>query len=52
MTYFAKFVNIVCLEWRDERHVPNAVGWELNRGKKIYRCISLAKSMDPTRFVI
>ncbi|RVW18862.1 Ubiquitin-like modifier-activating enzyme atg7 [Vitis vinifera] len=40
------------LEWRDELHVPNVVGWELNRGKKVYRCISLAKSMDPTRLAI
>ncbi|WJZ96520.1 hypothetical protein VitviT2T_015198 [Vitis vinifera] len=39
-------------EWRDELHVPNVVGWELNRGKKVYRCISLAKSMDPTRLAI
>lgn len=45
-------MNNVLLEWRDELHVPNVVGWELNRGKKVYRCISLAKSMDPTRYVI
>ncbi|KAI7999501.1 Ubiquitin-like modifier-activating enzyme atg7 [Camellia lanceoleosa] len=34
--------------WKDSLHIPNAVGWELNRGKKLLRCISLAKSMDPT----
>lgn len=28
------------------------MGWELNRGKKAPRCISLAKSMDPTRLAI
>lgn len=36
--------------WRDHPYVPNAVGWELNKGRKIPRGISLAKSMDPTRF--
>ncbi|KAK6932667.1 THIF-type NAD/FAD binding fold [Dillenia turbinata] len=38
--------------WRDPQSVPSAVGLELNRGKKIPRCISLAKSMDPTRLAI
>ncbi|GMN50693.1 hypothetical protein TIFTF001_019836 [Ficus carica] len=38
--------------WKDHHCVPNAVGWELNRGKKVPRCISLAKSMDPTRLAI
>uniref|UniRef100_A0A5B7AY90 Ubiquitin-like modifier-activating enzyme ATG7 n=1 Tax=Davidia involucrata TaxID=16924 RepID=A0A5B7AY90_DAVIN len=38
--------------WKDHQHMPNAVGWELNRGKKVSRCISLAKSMDPTRLAI
>ncbi|CAK9152601.1 unnamed protein product [Ilex paraguariensis] len=37
---------------KDLQHIPNAVGWELNRGKRIPRCISLAKSMDPTRLAI
>ncbi|XP_061353295.1 ubiquitin-like modifier-activating enzyme atg7 isoform X1 [Gastrolobium bilobum] len=36
--------------WKDT--VPNAVGWELNKGKKVPRCISLAQSMDPTRLAI
>ncbi|PQQ03315.1 ubiquitin-like modifier-activating enzyme atg7 [Prunus yedoensis var. nudiflora] len=38
--------------WRDHPYVPNAVGWELNKGRKIPRGISLAKSMDPTRLAI
>ncbi|KAJ0017542.1 hypothetical protein Pint_10420 [Pistacia integerrima] len=36
----------------DHQCVPNAVGWELNKQRKVYRCISLAKSMDPTRLAI
>lgn len=28
------------------------MGWELNKGRKVSRCISLAKSMDPTRLAI
>ncbi|KAL8468229.1 hypothetical protein ACS0TY_031463 [Phlomoides rotata] len=33
--------------------MPSAVGWELNsRGRKASRCISLAKTMDPTRLAI
>ncbi|KAF6176085.1 hypothetical protein GIB67_000179, partial [Kingdonia uniflora] len=38
--------------WEDPKFIPNAVGWELNRGKKVGRCITLAKSMDPTRLAI
>ncbi|KAF5177870.1 Ubiquitin-like modifier-activating enzyme atg7 [Thalictrum thalictroides] len=38
--------------WNDPEFIPNAVGWEVNRGKKIPRCITLAKSMDPTRLAI
>ncbi|KVH89483.1 Molybdenum cofactor biosynthesis, MoeB [Cynara cardunculus var. scolymus] len=34
--------------WQDQQHVPNAVGWELNKGKRIPRCINLSTSMDPT----
>ncbi|KAK7263918.1 hypothetical protein RJT34_31517 [Clitoria ternatea] len=36
--------------WNDT--VPSAVGWELNKGRKAPRCISLAQSMDPTRLAI
>ncbi|KAK7258209.1 hypothetical protein RIF29_32733 [Crotalaria pallida] len=36
--------------WKDT--VPSAVGWELNKGRKVPRCISLAQSMDPTRLAI
>jgi ubiquitin-like modifier-activating enzyme ATG7 len=37
--------------WKDA--MPNAVGWELNnKGKKGPRRISLAQSMDPTRFIV
>ncbi|CAL0329420.1 unnamed protein product [Lupinus luteus] len=36
--------------WKDA--VPNAVGWELNKGRKVPRCIGLAQSMDPTRLAI
>ncbi|KAF5182616.1 Ring-type e3 ubiquitin transferase, partial [Thalictrum thalictroides] len=35
--------------WNDPEFIPNPVGWKLNRGKKIPRCITLANSMDPTR---
>ncbi|KAF5729165.1 ubiquitin-like modifier-activating enzyme atg7-like [Tripterygium wilfordii] len=38
--------------WRDLQCIPNAVGWELKKGRKASRCISLAKSMDPTRLAI
>ncbi|KAK7404257.1 hypothetical protein VNO78_05000 [Psophocarpus tetragonolobus] len=36
--------------WKDT--VPSAVGWELNKGRKAPRCISLGQSMDPTRLAI
>ncbi|GER24493.1 ubiquitin-like modifier-activating enzyme ATG7 [Striga asiatica] len=40
-------------ELRNNQSMPNAVGWELNnRGKKAPRCISLAKTMDPSRLAI
>ncbi|GAB4827065.1 Autophagy protein 7 [Ancistrocladus abbreviatus] len=39
----------VAQEWRHQQHMPNVVGWELNRGKRVSRCITLAKSMDPSR---
>ncbi|KAK6150001.1 hypothetical protein DH2020_017526 [Rehmannia glutinosa] len=43
----------IYLELKDHQNMPNAVGWELNnRGKKAPRCISLAKTMDPTRLAI
>lgn len=38
--------------WRDHQCLPNAVGWEQNKGRQVSRCISLAKSMDPTRLAI
>ncbi|XP_021639573.2 ubiquitin-like modifier-activating enzyme atg7 isoform X2 [Hevea brasiliensis] len=38
--------------WRDLLRVPNAVGWELNKGRHISRVINLAKSMDPTMLAI
>ncbi|XP_070044327.1 ubiquitin-like modifier-activating enzyme atg7 [Nicotiana tomentosiformis] len=38
--------------WRNHQNTPNAVGWELNRGKNVSRCISLAKTMDPTRLAV
>ncbi|KAK7312107.1 hypothetical protein VNO77_35705 [Canavalia gladiata] len=40
----------VSQEWKDT--VPSAVGWELNKGRKAPRCISLAQSMDPTRLAV
>ncbi|KAL7169838.1 hypothetical protein ACSBR2_034804 [Camellia fascicularis] len=45
-------MNNISLGWKDNQDIPNAVGWELNRGKKVPRCISLAKSIDPTRLAI
>ncbi|KAI3456165.1 hypothetical protein Pfo_012828 [Paulownia fortunei] len=40
-------------ELRNHQTMPNAVGWEHNnRGRKASRCISLAKTMDPTRLAI
>ncbi|KAK9088840.1 hypothetical protein Scep_027922 [Stephania cephalantha] len=38
--------------WDDPQFIPKAVGWELNKGKKASRCITLANSMDPTRLAI
>nr|APT43518.1 autophagy protein ATG7 [Nicotiana benthamiana] len=38
--------------WRNHQSMPNAVGWELKRGKKVSRCISLAKTMDPSRLAV
>ncbi|KAL5707559.1 Autophagy protein 7 [Ranunculus cassubicifolius] len=39
--------------WNDVEFIPNATGWETNKmGKLVPRCISLAKSMDPTRLAI
>lgn len=38
--------------WKSDEMVPNSVGWEQNKGKAIPRCISLARTMDPTRLVI
>lgn len=46
-TIFADMPRL--LGWREQQCVPNAVGWELNKGRKVPRCINLAKSMDPTR---
>ncbi|KAL0011296.1 hypothetical protein SO802_006404 [Lithocarpus litseifolius] len=40
------------LGWRGHQCLPNAVGWEQNKGRQVSRCISLAKSMDPTRLAI
>ncbi|XP_004251096.1 ubiquitin-like modifier-activating enzyme atg7 [Solanum lycopersicum] len=37
---------------RNHQNMPNVVGWELNKGKKGLRCISLAKTMDPTRLAV
>ncbi|KAL3617044.1 Autophagy protein 7 [Castilleja foliolosa] len=40
-------------ELKYHQNMPNVVGWEVNnRGKKGSRCISLAKTMDPTRLAI
>uniref|UniRef100_A0A2P2LII0 Ubiquitin-like modifier-activating enzyme ATG7 n=1 Tax=Rhizophora mucronata TaxID=61149 RepID=A0A2P2LII0_RHIMU len=38
--------------WSEQQSIPNAVGWELNRGRSLSRCVNLAKSMDPTRLAI
>ncbi|XP_042478866.1 ubiquitin-like modifier-activating enzyme atg7 [Macadamia integrifolia] len=38
--------------WNDPQCVPNVVGWEQHKGRKVPRCISLAESMDPTRLAI
>lgn len=40
-------------ELKNHQNMPNAVGWEHNnRGRKASRCISLAKTMDPTRLAV
>ncbi|KAJ8552033.1 hypothetical protein K7X08_028476 [Anisodus acutangulus] len=39
-------------DWRNHQNMRNVVGWELNKGKKVPRCISLAKTMDPTRLAV
>ncbi|KAI8525686.1 hypothetical protein RHMOL_Rhmol13G0248700 [Rhododendron molle] len=49
---FPEHKNHICSGWKDTQHVPNAVGWEFNRGKKVPRCISLVQSMDPKRLAI
>lgn len=36
-------------EWKGHNQVPNVVGWELDRGKKLTRSVNLASSMDPSR---
>ncbi|GKB29855.1 ubiquitin-like modifier-activating enzyme ATG7 [Tanacetum coccineum] len=38
--------------WQDQEYVPNAVGWELNKGKRVPRHINLSTTMDPTRMAI
>ncbi|EEF39865.1 autophagy protein, putative [Ricinus communis] len=38
--------------WADPQCVPNAVGWELNKGRQISRVIHLANSLDPTRLAV
>ncbi|XP_022848052.1 ubiquitin-like modifier-activating enzyme atg7 isoform X2 [Olea europaea var. sylvestris] len=35
--------------WKTNYNMPNAVGWERNRGRMVPRFISLANTMDPTR---
>ncbi|CAM8991459.1 unnamed protein product [Rhodiola kirilowii] len=39
-------------DWRRPENLPDVVGWELNKGKRVPRCISLAQSMDPTRLAV
>ncbi|KAL0398478.1 UNVERIFIED_CONTAM: Ubiquitin-like modifier-activating enzyme atg7 [Sesamum radiatum] len=40
-------------ELGNHQNMPNVVGWEHNnKGRKTSRCISLAKTMDPTRLAI
>ncbi|KAL7211643.1 hypothetical protein ACSBR2_014489 [Camellia fascicularis] len=51
LSLVAEALMSVSQGWKDSLHIPNAVGWELNRGKKLLRCISLAKSMDPTSVI-
>ncbi|KAK2642409.1 hypothetical protein Ddye_024172 [Dipteronia dyeriana] len=39
--------------WKENRRVPDAVGWELNnKGRTVSRSIILAKSMDPTMLAV
>ncbi|KAI4343016.1 hypothetical protein MLD38_027566 [Melastoma candidum] len=38
--------------WKDNRHVPNAVGWEFSMGKKGSKCVNLSKAMDPLRLAV
>lgn len=38
------------LGWKDHHNIPKVVGWETNKGKMASRRVSLAESMDPTRF--
>ncbi|KAJ4974706.1 hypothetical protein NE237_007880 [Protea cynaroides] len=38
--------------WNDSQCVPNVVGWELIKGRKVSRRIGLAASTDPTRLAI
>lgn len=45
----------VSQEWKHYKQIPNAVGWEVydgNKGKKVFRCITLANSMDPTKLSV
>lgn len=39
-------------DWTDPQHLPRAVGWELNRRQLTPKCITLEKTMDPTRLAI
>ncbi|KAL9346538.1 hypothetical protein Peur_061391 [Populus x canadensis] len=36
----------------DRQIAPKAVGWERNANKLVSRCINLAKSMDPTNYLL
>lgn len=37
---------------KDPEMAPASLGWEMNKGKAVPRCISLARTMDPTRLAI
>lgn len=37
---------------KDPEIVPASLGWEMNKGKAVPRCISLARTMDPTRYIL
>ncbi|XP_010529195.1 PREDICTED: ubiquitin-like modifier-activating enzyme atg7 isoform X2 [Tarenaya hassleriana] len=39
-------------EKEDPQLVPKSVGWELNKGRRLPRSISLANSMDPMRLAV